>query len=568
MRKYVLTIESTAIVLLLLLAVPSASQDAGPYPLEGVPIGTGLKELASSPRSMVTSAHPFATHAGLRMLRRGGNAMDAAIAATMVVAVVDYGKTTFAGGGQLTYFEAKTGKTIVINAEPDAFVQDVLPYDREKDGLTGRSIRIPGSIAGFHLAIDKYGALPWKQVMEPAIFYAENGFPINDDAYANMRSYYNTLTLHPSARQTFAPEGFLPRVGALFKQPELASTLKRIAEEGPDYFYQGPFAEKMVAAIRELGGEATLEELRSYRAQELEPVRGTYKDYLIAGPGPPATGIVAIIEGMNILEHVDLEAMGHYSSSADALQWVVETLRVMFADARKYNGVPEFDRALGELLISKDYGRRQYELLRHKIEQLRQQRAESTEVTEVGAMLPEREDPILGTNHVSVVDAEGNVCSFTHTIYGATFSTHGLFLGGIALNSSGGFTAQPGHRIVTPMAPVIVFKGDEPYFATGSAGGTLNTFLTTLNVLAWNKNFKEAQEAPRLRAPGPKEMKVTVEHRIDEAVANELEKRGYRIEWAGPYSMRNAQMAGIDPETGMRYGAADPRGEGHAAGQE
>jgi gamma-glutamyltranspeptidase/glutathione hydrolase len=135
------------------------------------------------------------------------------------------------------------------------------------------------------------------------------------------------------------------------------------------------------------------------------------------------------------------------------------------------------------------------------------------------------------------------------------------------INSSGMFTAQPGHRIVTPMAPVIAFKGDKPYFATGSAGGTLNTFLTTLNVLAWDKNLQEAQEAPRLRAPGPDEMKLTVEHRIDKSVVDELETRGYRIEWAGPYWMRNAQMAGIDPETGIRYGAADPRGEGHAAGQ-
>ena len=511
---------------------------------------------------MVTTAHPFATHAGLAMLREGGNAVDAAVAATMVAAVLDTGKTSFAGGGELTYYSASTGKTVVINFEPNAVRDDVKPYVPERDSRTGRSIRVPGTIAGLHLGTSKYGALSWSKVMEPAIFYAENGFPLHGDAYATLRGEYATLTLQPSGRQVFAPDGFLPAVGSLFKQPELAATLRKIAA-GPDYFYKGELATKMVEAIRDIGGKATQEDFASYRPLELEPVRGSYQDFEIVGASPPATGVAAIIEGMNILEHVDLRKLGHYADSADSLNWMIEVLRVIGDDVGRYNGVPELDRGLARLLMSKDYARRQYELIHHKIKQMRHQEGKTG--AKVAVRKPRDERPMLGTNHVAVVDEEGNVCSITHTIYGSTFSTHGLFVDGIVLNSSGGFRAQPGGRIVSSMPATIVFKGGKPYFACGSSGGYPNPFFLIANVLSWGKDFKQAQEAPRFRVEAGNV--VRIEHRIADGVAEELRRRGYRIEWEPPYAMRNAQIAGIDLETGIRLGAADPRGEGHAAGQ-
>jgi gamma-glutamyltranspeptidase/glutathione hydrolase len=369
--------------------------------------------------------------------------------------------------------------------------------------------------------------------------------------------------LQESGQNIFAPKGFLPEVGTLFKQPELAATLEKIAEEGPDYFYRGPFAVKMVSAIQDIGGRATLEDFASYRPIEHEPIRGRYKQNEIVGASPPATGLTAIIEAMNILEHVDLKAMGDYSESADALQWLIEVFRVITDDAGRYNGVPLFDRELAQLLISKDYAKSQYEILRHKIEVTRRDGSETDPTSALDESVAVDETAV-GTNHVSVVDENGNICSITHTIYGATFSTHGLFVDGIVLNSSGGFRAQPGQRIVSSMPASIVFKEGEPYFACGSSGGYPNPFFLMVNVLAYDKNFQEAQEAPRFRVSSGK---VRMEHRIQEEVAEALEKRGYQIEWSAPYAMRNAQIAGIDPSTGIRYGAADPRGEGHAAGQ-
>ena len=355
----------------------------------------------------------------------------------------------------------------------------------------------------------------------------------------------------------------------------MAATLRKVADQGPDYFYKGPLAEEMVKAIRAIGGKATLEDFTSYQTQELEPVRGTYKDYQLAGPPPPATGIVAIIEGMNILENVDLKAMGHYTQSADSLQWVIETLKVMFADARRYTGVPQFDRELGRLLMSKEYARSRFQIIQHKIEQMKRQASEvSTALLDAPGGTRSTTELELGTNHVSVADKEGNMCSFTHTIYGGVYSYAGLFVGGIVLNSSGGFPSQPGERIVTPMAPLIVFKGDRPYFATGSSGGTLNTFLTAMNVLVWDKSLKDAQDAPRMRVatasiltPVADDNKVSIEHRIQDSVAGELKKRGYQIEWLAPYSMPGAQMASVDPVSGARHGATDPRGVGEAKGQ-
>jgi len=215
-------------------------------------------------------------------------------------------------------------------------------------------------------------------------------------------------------------------------------------------------------------------------------------------------------------------------------------------------------------------------VIRHKIEQMRRDATENRRRTQaavsIADMVSAKEG---GTHHVSVVDKDGNICSLTHTISGPIYSSHGLFVGGIVMNSArGGRTGQPGGRMLTSLAPVIVFKGDKPYFATGSSGGTTNAFLTTLNVLVWDKNLKEAQEAPRFRfAPGSwsgppgEDNKVFIEHRIDDKVAGPLKKRGYQIEWVGPYSQFGAQMIGIDPNSGMRYGATDPRLVGQAAGQ-
>ncbi len=551
-----------------LFASPEATEQDR-YPKMEVARNPGFSPMATSPVSMVTTPFPIATQAGLEMLNRGGNAMDATIAATLVTAVIDTGLTTLAGGGQITYYDAETRTTTTINCEPQAFREDVMPYNRERDDLTGRSIRVPGTLRGFFYAILKYGSLGWDDVLEPAIHYADQGFVIHGYAYHKMWTLYDKLTARPAAQEMFAPGGFLPPPGAIFKQPEMAETLRRVAGEGPDYFYRGPFAEMLVEAIRDIGGKATLEDFASYQALELEPIRGIYKDYRILGPPPPAYGAACVIEGMNILELVDLQEMGHYTQSADALQWVIETLRVIYGDNAKYCGIPEFDRALAKILTSKDYARRRYQFIRHKIEQMKRREDPSPWPTDSTSFRAEfDEDPGPGTHQVSAVDRDGNVCSLTHTVYGGNYGTAGLFVGGISLNGAGMFRAQPGERIVSPVCPLIAFKGEKPYFATGSSGSILNTFFTTLNVIVWEMDLKEAQEAPRFQPPDGHMVKI--ENRIEDRVTQELRQRGYRFEWAGPYSypFGGAQMAGIDPVTGVRYGATDPRFLGLAVGEE
>lgn len=566
----------------LLLAVGSfspciRSAPQAKYPMEPVFVEAGLRELASSRQSMVSSAHPFATNAGVEMLRRGGNAIDAAIAAVLVTAVVDTGMTSLAGGGVLTFYDAKSKRATAVNFEAQGVRDDVRPYNRRTDTTTGRSIRVPGTFAGLHFVLRKYGSLPWKDVLEPAIFYAENGFPIHGRAYMSMRTNARTLSLRPSGRRIFAPDGFLPPIGAIFKQPELAETLKKIAEQGPDYFYKGSFAEEMVKAIRDIGGEMTLEDLASYRAIELEPVRTTYKNYEIIGAPPPNIGAVGVIEGMNILENVDLEGMGHYSKSADALQWFIETMRVV--DAHKFSGVPELDRALTQALISKEYARSEYEIIRQKIERSKRETSNRAQLDPPEAAWDEYEKH-NNTNNVSVIDKDGNICSVTNTIYGSVYATSGLFVGGLVLNSGRGHPGLPGRRMLNPKAPMIVLKDGKPYFAAGSSGGITNPFFLIANALVWGKGktFKEIQEAPRFRIAtsfytgagmevAGNENEVSVEDRIDESVIKELSRRGYRVDLGPAYSGGGAQMVGMDPDSGIRYGASDPRSVGQAAGQ-
>lgn len=553
--------------------VPAEAQAR--YPTEPAFLEPKLKPLAQNPHSMVSSAHPFATFAGQEMLRRGGNAMDAAVAATLVSGVVDTGLTSLAGGGVLTYYDAKAKRAIAINFEAKATPEDVKPYNRPRDTRTGRSIRIPGTFAGLHYAQQRYGELSWQEVLEPAIFYAENGFPIHALAYVTMRRNYNTLTLHPSGRRIFAPDGFLPPVGSVFKQSELAETLKRIAVHGPDYFYKGPFAERMVNAIREIGGRSTMEDFSSYRPVEIEPVQGTYRNYSIIGPPPPNVGPLGVIEGLQILEYVDLKALGHYTQSADALQWLIETLREV--DARKFTHIPEVDRPLTKLLLSKRHARAQYEIIRHRIEQMKREATLTPQAAYTTTAWDEF-DKHQNTNNVSVVDKDGSLCSITNTVYGAVYGSSGLFVGGLVLNSAGGHPALPGQLLSSPKSPMIVLKDGKPFLAAGSSGGIPNPFFLLVNVVVWDKNFKEAQEAPRFRISssfytdwrmnqaGP-ENEVQIEHRMDERVIEELTRRGYQVDWAPPYSMANAQLVGLDPVSGTRYGAADPRSVSHAAGQ-
>ena len=553
--------------ILVALFLPLASASQHQYPLDTNYIRLGYKELATSRGSMVASPHPFATEAALEMLRRGGNAVDAAVAAAAVAAVVDNGKTSFGGGGGLMYWNATSGKAIALNFEAHAFAEDVLPYKRERDGRTGRSIRVGGAVAGFHKAVEKYGKLDWKDILEPAIFYAENGFPIHDEAYATMKTNYTTLTLHPSGKRLFAPDGFLPGVGEIFMQPELAKTLKAIANKGPEYFYRGSFAQKMVKEIRAIGGKATLADFNSYEVWETEPLRGTYKDFEILATRPPLVGAVGLIEALQILDNVDLESMGHYTESADSLQWLIETMRAV--DTRKFTGIRDLDEAIARKRISKEYARTRYNMIRHKIEQ---QTVSAASSALNGSLLQE-----YNTNNISVVDKEGNLCSLTNTIYGCVYSCSGLFVDGMVLNSAGGHPAHPGQRLMSPKSPMVVLKDGQPFFATGSSGGITNPFFIMTNVLIWGKNFKMAQEAPRFRitssfytgwgmgSPGAANT-VHIENRIDASVARELTRRGYRIEWLAPFSMRNAQIVGVDLKTGIRYGASDPRGEGLAAG--
>jgi len=545
-----------------IFGLPGQSAKKSQYPMEPVFIEAGPKELASSRDSMISSSHPFATKAGLEMLRRGGNAVDAAVAATLVMGVTE-GNTSLAGGGVLTYYDAKTGKTTVINFEPNGFKEEVMPYNQASDALTGRSIKVPGSFAGLHYAIEKYGRLLWKDVMEPAIFYAENGYPLHGRAYSTMRTYYATLTLRQSGQKIFAPNGFLPAVGSVFKQPEMAETLKKIADQGPSYFYQGPFAEEMVKAIQEIGGKASLEDFSSYKVIELEPVTATYQDFQIK-THPAPSDMVAAIEAMNILENVDLKAMGHYTESADSLQWMIETLQVVAADFQKFNGVPEYDTAVGKVLMSKEYAKSRHLRLKYKIEQLNREAAKKTlePSAPFGGQLI-NEEAERGTQHTSVVDKEGNICGLKHTIYGSTYSYAGLFVGGLVLNASGGFHSFPGERILPATSPPIVFKGDRPYFTCDSSGLYENAFFLISNILIWDKNFKEAQEAPRFNFNNDK---IRIEHRLSDQLVGELKRRGYQFEWLGPYTLGTAQLVGFDLVTGARLGAADPRSHGLAAG--
>ncbi|MDO5091779.1 MAG: gamma-glutamyltransferase [Cardiobacteriaceae bacterium] len=522
---------------------------------------------------MVASQEALASQVGLDILKQGGNAVDAGVAVGFALAVTLPRAGNIGGGGFMLIHDAKKNETVAIDYRekaPAAAFRDMYLDDKgdaveEKSRFHGLAVGVPGTVDGLLMALEQYGTMPRDAVLAPAIKLAEEGMVVTPGLATSLKGLEERLKKWPStAKIFFREDGSLFQPGDVLKQPELAASLRRIAEKGRDGFYQGEMAEKIVAAVKAADGLMTLEDLQNYQAIKREPVRGDYRGYEIVSMPPPSSGGIHIIQILNILEGYDLKASGH--NTAQTIHRMAEAMQLAYADRAEYLGDPDFVKVPVKGLTSQSYA----DKLRESIDDSKARPA--TEVRHSDP-LPYESDQ---TTHYSVVDKDGNAVSNTYTLnfsYGTGLVAEGT---GILLNNEmDDFSAKPGvpnaygliggdanaveggKRPLSSMSPTIVFKDGKPFIVTGSPGGSriITTVLQIVsNVIDHDMNIAEATHAARIHDQwAPDEIRV--EHALNGDTVRLLEGMGHKV--VRKSAMGSTQSIMILPEG--RYGASDPR---------
>jgi len=564
------------------------------------------------PKGMVVSDEKLASDAGVEIMKRGGNAVDAAVAVAFALAVVEPQAGNIGGGGFMLvrmangregfvdYREtAPAGASRNMYLRPDGTVDP-------KASIEGyRAIGVPGTVAGMALALHKYGTMTLGQVMQPAIRLAANGFPVSAGLAGLLRES-QAMAKFPVSHRIFQRDGNYYATGDIFKQPELAATLQRIAKDGPAEFYRGRTAHDLAQDMKAGGGLITLADLEHYEPKIRHPLEKTYaadghKWEVVTSP-PPSSGGVVTIEALNILQTIPLKSW----ADPESVHWVVEAMRRAFADRAMYLADPDFEKLPVAQLTSECYA----DSLRATIDPAKASSSQDVAADDPGilkkdspscakassaSLVPPPDKDALAmalaetveghTTHFSVVDAAGNAVSNTYTInnyFGSgVTSTDGFLLN----DEMDDFTSHPGSpnmfgliqsennaiaagkRPLSSMMPTIVLRDGKLSFVTGSPGGPTIISATLLSVLNWMRLGMGAQAA--INAPRFHEQwmpaAVVMEPTVPASVVQGLESRGYQIVprrmWLG-----KVEAIGIDPANSERLGAPDPRRGGAAAG--
>jgi gamma-glutamyltranspeptidase/glutathione hydrolase len=540
---------------------------------------------------MVTSVHELASHAGVEMLRAGGNAVDAAVATGFALAVV-HPQAGNIGGGGFMLFRTTEGKDHFIDfrekapaAATEKMYLDAQGNVIKDSSLVGyKSVGVPGSVAGLVYAEKQYGKLSIEKVMAPAIKLARDGFPLAyEDTQDLKRDEY--LAQFPESKRIFLRDGNFYEPGEIFKQPELARTLERLAKD-PDDFYHGAMGRELAAAIHKGGGLVTAEDLAAYEVKEREPVRGSYRGYDVISAPPPSSGGVALVEILNILEGFDLAKLGN--RSGDAIHLEVEAFRRAFYDRAEFMGDPDFAKVPVAQLIDKKYAAAWRESIDPNQASLSQTLKRPPIFNELEREAQLRSTTIRepeNTTHYSVVDAEGNAVSVTTTLndsFGSRVTAEGL---GFLLNDEmDDFTSKPGvpngygliqgpanaigpgKRPLSAMTPTIVLKDGKLFLVLGSPGGP--TIITTvanvlIGVVDFSLDIQEAVNAPRFHHQWLPDQ-IMVEDRLSPDTMNILRSKGHKL--TVRHFWGDAECIVIDPKTGERLAGADGRNNGKAVG--
>jgi gamma-glutamyltranspeptidase / glutathione hydrolase len=555
-------------VALVVLAISSLSLQAGNAPIR-------------ARQGMVVTQSDIASDIGFQVIRDGGNAIDAAVATALAMAVTHPTAGNIGGGGFLVYRSASGEATTFdfremapAGSHPEMWLVNG-QYDTELHHNSHRAVGVPGTVAGLHLAWKTYGSKPWKDLVEPSVKLARDGFEMSDGLARSLARTLDSFRKYPASLAQFSKNGTPYEAGDLFTQPDLARSLQRIADQGPAGFYEGETAALIEKEMKANGGLITRDDLKNYQAKQRAPIKGTYRGYEIIGMPPPSSGGIAMQLMLNILEGYDLEANG--AGSAQNLHLMAESMRRAFAERAQHLADPDFVKTMPvDRLISKDHAA----ALRKTINPARASKSSPTTFN----FTTESQE----TTHLSIVDEQRNAVSLTYTLeagYGSKIVVPG---GGFLLNNEmGDFNAgpgltnedgligtdpnlaQPGKRMLSSMSPTIIAKDGKLFMVTGTPGGRtiINTVLQTiLNVIDFGMNAQEAVDYGRMHHQWLPDRISYERHGFSPDTIALLEKMGHTMREGGNQGAN--QVIVVNQDDGWLEGGLDRRPpDGGAAGK-
>lgn len=515
-----------------------------------------------APKGMVAADHALASSAGVQVLREGGSAVDAALAAAAVMTVVQPHYSQLGGDLFLLHFEAATGQVRAVNASGPAPATATAAGYLSDGGIPPRGPRAiagPGVVAGWGMAHQRWGRLPWSRLFDAAIGYAGDGFPVSTRFAAMAAMQEQVLRATPSTAAHFLPDGNLPRAGQSFRQPNTATTLRAIAAGGPRAFYEGEIAARIAAAIQSAGGLLSEADLAATVAEEIDPACTTYRGVTVYEQPPVSQGFI-VLEALNILEPVDIKSC----DAAGRVHLLAESVKLAFEDRFTHLGDPRVVEVPLAMLLSKEHAAK---------------RAKLIDMNRARPFSPPPAFPLAGdTTYLCAVDGEGNAVSLIQSVFASYGS--GFVAGdtGVLLNNRlTGFTLEPGHpnELAPGKRPVHTLN---TYLATrdgraaivGGTPGADRQVQTNVQILTGLIDLgldpQAANDAPRWSiGPG---VRLEIETGFGEDVERSLAKRGHDLAPFGAFAppMGRAQLIVVDADSGARLGASDLRGEGQPHG--
>jgi len=521
------------------------------------------RSMVITQQGIAATSQTLASQAGAQILAKGGSAVDAAIAANAVLGVVEPMMNGIGGDLFVIYWDAKTGKLTGLNASGPA-PRGLNPEFLAKQGFQSipegiHSVTVPGAVDGWAKMHQKFGKLPWKDLFAAAIAYAEQGFPVTEDAQRYWSGSIGTLRSHAETSRVYLPGGRAPRVGEVFKNPAMAKAYRILAEKGPDAFYKGEIATAILKTSQQLGGTMTAQDLASYSSEWVDPISTEYRGWKVYELPPNGQGL-AVLEMLNIMETSAAAAGGPYNAAE--LHRRIESMKLAYSDLR-FNGDPRFADIPVRGLLSKDYARK-------RAAAIDPQKANCA--VAAGA-------PVFGeTTYLTTVDKDGNIASWIQSLYdyfGSGVTVEGM---GFLLHDRGqNFTLtrgspnvlaggkRPSHTII----PGFMEKG-ELHIGFGIMGGSNQAMAHAQfvsNVVDYDLNIQQAVESARFRKNGAPGCDVRIEGRVLPAVIQSLKDLGHQVQTISPYDSAvtgRGQAILFNSASKTKFGASDPRADGSA----
>jgi len=535
---------------------------------------------------MVAAANRMASEAGVEILKKGGNAIDAAVATALALNVVEPNASGIGGGGfanirlkngELHYWDFR--EVAPASATKDLFASEQAKSEKWSV-LGGKAVGVPGSVAGLFTLLEKYGTMKFADVAAPAIRLAEEGFEVDTLLASIVKDNFETINAYNPDGTSYTPGGLPLEEGKLLKQPELAAAFRLLAEKGPSAFYQGSIGNAVIAAVNKAGGNMTMEDLANYKPVERTPLTGTYRGYTIVAPPPASSGGTHIIQILNVMENFPVKEWGH--NSEKFLHHLAEISKMMFADRSRYMADTAFANVPLKGLTSKEYAKKLADSIGEKarIEITPGDPLPFNEGGKVSYAPTGEHNSHQSTTHFSVVDKDGDMVAWTWTIN--YFFGSGVFVpeyGFMLNNEMDDFSSdptsvnapEPGKRPLSSMSPTLVLSPDgKPFMTVGSPGATriiLAVAQIIMNALDFGMSMDEAIEAPRIfnNINAGKAGRLMIEAGIADATLEALKQRGHDVE-PRPKQLFFGGAQGIMLKDGTLVGGADSRRNGVAVG--